>query len=488
MGSPVASASAASDVAWRPTGPAPLRRPESGSPPPRDPQRNPNGKGRVHLNIVNGLLDGSPIYNGDFADPFALHVGSNVYLYASDTISAHIPVLDATATTDFTGQYLGDALPTLPSWTFRVPVGPGGLGSAERNLRHVLRHPRPAPSSACIKDAHRSHVSAGLCYLAWSTETASASPGPSHSRRPARSSTTRPARSSVPDARAGAIDPSIFVTSDGTPYLLWKSDGNGYGLPTAIYSQRLTSDGLAVAGPPHRLISATQPWEGNLVEGPSMVQDGKTYWLFYSANDWDTPHYAVGIAKCASIDGPCTKPLDHPWVSTANDVHHDQGPGGQEFVTIGGFVWMVHHGWLPGQAGTPKGQRRLYVDLLTFDDPGGLPEVAPAPLAAALADVVDGASVPTTPTNPQQAYLSEVHKSASSFAKASDATLLALGQATCTALAGHGSPRTLVEAMIRKGSDPFGKAVPVAFAVQRLCPQYLTEAREQLQQILYTPS
>jgi hypothetical protein len=42
--------------------------------------------------------------------------------------------------------------------------------------------------------------------------------------------------------------------------------------------------------------------------------------------------------------------------------------------------------------------------------------------------------------------------------------------------------------MIRKGSDRFGKAVPVAFAVQRLCPQYLTEAREQLQQILYTPS
>ena len=364
----------------------------------------------MHLNIVNGLLDGSAIYNGDFADPFALHVGATVYVYASDTTTAHIPVLAADPTTDFAGQYLGDALPTLPSWTFPgYQWGPAVWARPDGTYVLYYATPDQAPSSACIADAQRAHVTAGLCYLAWSKESRQCL------SRAVASSPTGPFVDDstgpfiCPRRQGGAIDPSVFVSADGTPYLVWKSDGNGYGLPTAIYSERLTSDGLAVAGPPHRLIGATQPWEGNLVEGPSMVEAGGAYWLFYSANDWDTPNYAIGVARCRTVDGPCQKPLDHPLLSTANDPANDQGPGGQEFLDVGGFVWMVHHGWLPGQAGTPNGQRRLYVDLVAFDGPHGQPALAAGPLAAALADVIDGATVPGQPTNPPDAYLDEVH-------------------------------------------------------------------------------
>ena len=143
-------------------------------------------------------------------------------------------------------------------------------------------------------------------------------------------------------------------------------------MPTTIYSQQLSADGLSVVGPAHQLIGATQSWEGNLVEGPSMIQSGNTYWLFYSGNMWGTDNYGIGVARCASVVGPCTKPLDHAWLSsTASGGQSDPGPGGEEFFQVGGLIWMVHHGLAPGQGGD-NAQRRLYVDLLAFPGDGTL--------------------------------------------------------------------------------------------------------------------
>ncbi|HEX4082303.1 MAG TPA: DUF732 domain-containing protein, partial [Acidimicrobiales bacterium] len=144
--------------------------------------------------------------------------------------------------------------------------------------------------------------------------------------------------------------------------------------------------------------------------------------------------------------------------------------------------------WLPGQAGTPNGQRRLYVDLVVFDGPHGQPALAPGSLAAALADVIDGVTVPGQPASPPAAYLDEVHRSASPYAKQSDRALLALGQGTCASLGGSSTAaegEKLIDAVLRKGTDPLGQAVPVAFAVQQLCPQYLPGLRQQLQSMLY---
>ncbi len=159
-----------------------------------------------------------------------------------------------------------------------------------------------------------------------------------------------------PLSQGGAIDPSVFVTGEGIPHILWKSDGERYNLPTVIYSQRLASDGLSVTGPAAPLIHATQAWEGGVVEAPSMVQAGSTYWVLYSANKWSTPDYAIGVARCLSISGPCTKPIDHPWLSGANTRSQDEGPGGQEFVTAGTLVWMVHHGYPSSSTASGGGQ------------------------------------------------------------------------------------------------------------------------------------
>jgi hypothetical protein len=51
----------------------------------------------------------------------------------------------------------------------------------------------------------------------------------------------------VQDASMGLIDPSEITAADGTPYVLWKEDGNAVSLPTPIQAQALSADGLSLA-------------------------------------------------------------------------------------------------------------------------------------------------------------------------------------------------------------------------------------------------
>jgi beta-xylosidase len=168
----------------------------------------------------------------------------------------------------------------------------------------------------------------------------------------------------------GSIDPSVVVEDDGAHWLLYKNDGNCCGLRTGIWSQRLSSDGLRVEGPAHELIRADSTWEAALVEGPSMVREGDTYLLFYSANDWASDSYAIGFARCESPRGPCEKATSEAaWMTSTSFA---RGPGGQEFFDAVGERWMVYHGWAEGEAGRPGAQRRLYLDVLEVD--GGDPQ------------------------------------------------------------------------------------------------------------------
>lgn len=299
----------------------------------------------VPLDLVGGLLDGTPIVPGDFADPFALEEQDALFVYATNTTRANIPVMEVPKGSVLDADDLGDALPKLPAWTT------GGLQWAPAVLARddgtfVLYYATPGPADRPLADGSRPQcISRAL----------GEDPG-----GPFVDDSTGPMI--CPVDQGGAIDPSIYVDGD-TTYLLWKSDGDCCRLPTILYAQPLSPDGLSTAGPPHELLTATQGWEGDLIEAPSMVRNGDTYLLFYSANAWDTDAYAIGVAECEHVTGPCHKPLDRPWMSSTGD---DQGPGGQEFFSSQGSIWMVHHGWLPGQAGEPGKGRHLYLDGLTF--------------------------------------------------------------------------------------------------------------------------
>jgi hypothetical protein len=46
---------------------------------------NPTKADGVQLDVPSGLLDDTPIYNGDFADPFTLRMTNDLYAYALNT-------------------------------------------------------------------------------------------------------------------------------------------------------------------------------------------------------------------------------------------------------------------------------------------------------------------------------------------------------------------------------------------------------------------
>ena len=291
----------------------------------------------TQLDPGGGVLIGTPVYDGDFADPFVLIDDGTNYVYATNTDDANLPVIVSAGGNE--GVYHGDAFPTLPAWTT-----PGFVW---------------APAVYAHDDG----------YIAYYTTADAASKRQCISRAVAPS----PIGPFVDDSEGpmvcqtdlgGSIDPSIVTDVDGSSWLLFKNDGNCCNLTTSLWSQELTPDGLDVVGEPTKLIDADQAWEGNLIEAPSMVVDGAAFKLFYSANAWDTADYAVGYATCSSITGPCTKAAG-PWMTSTVFA---KGPGGQEFFAKDGLVWMVYHGWDRGQIGYPQGERRLYLDIVDVVD------------------------------------------------------------------------------------------------------------------------
>ena len=111
----------------------------------------------------------------------------------------------------------------------------------------------------------------------------------------------------VHDATMGLIDASEFTDTDGTPYLLWKEDGNAVGQHTPIHIQPLAPDGLSLTGTRATLITNDQSWEGAVTEGPFMIEHAGSYYLFYSGNSYANATYAVGVARASSPTGPFTK-------------------------------------------------------------------------------------------------------------------------------------------------------------------------------------
>ncbi|WP_019135669.1 glycoside hydrolase family 43 protein [Cellulomonas massiliensis] len=144
-----------------------------------------------------------------------------------------------------------------------------------------------------------------------------------------------------PVDEGGAIDASTFTDDDGTRYLLWKTDGNCCGLDTWIEIAPLSQDGLALAGEPTRLLHQDQPWEGDLVEAPTLVRHDDAYVLLYSANAYGGDAYAVGAARASDLLGPYTKQPD-PLLASHGDL---RGPGGQDVVATDDGDVLVVHGW-----------------------------------------------------------------------------------------------------------------------------------------------
>jgi beta-xylosidase len=286
----------------------------------------------------------------DFADPFVLREGATYYAFSTGAHGKHFQVARSADLATWT--MLPDALPLLPAWASRAPGLTWAPAVLRRGASYVLYYSAADTLSGfqCISRA------------------TSAMP-----QGPYVDDSTGPF---VCDRRlCGAIDPSPFVDEGGRAYLLWKSDENSTQCrgESRIWSQLLADDGLAVTGTPTQLLAMDQAWERPLIEAPAMVLHRDRYFLFYSANWYESADYAIGYATCARPVGPCRKmtlnaPLVRSWGARL-------GPGGQDFFQDEkGSTWMTYHAWsAPRATYAAGGARSLRFARIGFAD--GIPRL-----------------------------------------------------------------------------------------------------------------
>ena len=136
------------------------------------------------------------------------------------------------------------------------------------------------------------------------------------------------------EAPVKQIDPFVFTDDDGKKYLYHVRLTNG----NRIFVAELTASLTAIKPETLReCITATEPWENtahsewSVTEGPSVMKHKKLYYLFYSANDFRNPDYAVGYAVSSSPYGPWKKYTGNPVISKKNTGQNGTGHG--DFVT-----------------------------------------------------------------------------------------------------------------------------------------------------------
>lgn len=153
----------------------------------------------------------------------------------------------------------------------------------------------------------------------------------------------------VKNTTVGSIDATVMTLENNTYYLLWKDDGNGNNpqIPTWIWAQELTNDGLALTGEKYQLIQENLPWEGDLVEGPWVIKRGGWYYLFYSGFCYCDSTYSVGVARSRNPLGPYEKKGDP--ILKSNSVW--VGPGHCSVIrdnqALDQYV-MLYHSWYEG--------------------------------------------------------------------------------------------------------------------------------------------
>ncbi|MEA2705209.1 MAG: hypothetical protein QOD63_3154, partial [Actinomycetota bacterium] len=302
----------------------------------------PPGAGAVgnppHSSPVNIPAD-------DFPDPFVLHVGTTWFAYGTDGDLGNVQVMQSSDLVNWTnaapgGSVTGGALTQAPSWAQNDDVwAPAVLDTGSGFVLYAAFLDK-STGKRCI--------------------------GAATSRTPQGPFTALATKLVCDNAAGGVIDPDVFVTIGGT-YLLWKTEGVPGSVTPALFSQPLAGSGTALTGTPARLLSSKYPWEGTLIENPTMVADNGRLYLFYSGNEWESASYGVGWGVCATPQGPCVTPPDKPLL--LSEGANLQGPGGGTvFQDENGGWWLGFAAWISNRTTEATGSRKLFFRPLRFQD------------------------------------------------------------------------------------------------------------------------
>lgn len=306
-----------------------------------------------------------PVIRADFPDPFLLEYSGGYLAYATNTDNANVQMASSADLAtwrvlfdDPAAGKLHDALPVLPSW-----AQAGDTWAPE-----VIQI-----SGTWVLYFTARDTASGLQCVGVATSADPRGPFTSPAPQPLVCQT----------ALGGSIDPSPFRDADGQLYLYFKNDGNNpvADKPTQIFAQRLAADGLSLTGSPVSLVQNDQPWEGRVVEAPTMVVRGGAYTLFFSANDYGwqpsqrVSSYAIGYATCQGPLGPCADNPDNPFLASSVQPCLS-GPGHQTVFQSGGKEYFAFHSWSATKDCAPANLGRfMHLVQLSWQD--GAPRLSP---------------------------------------------------------------------------------------------------------------
>jgi len=122
----------------------------------------------------------------------------------------------------------------------------------------------------------------------------------------------------LPDEKA--IDKSLYIDADGKPYLYFDRFNDGLN----IWVPKLEDDLKTIDATSMKpCIHVSQEWETvwpRVNEGPFVVKHGELYYMTYSGNSYESPHYGVGFATSKSVEGPWTKYDKNPILQMPEDL------------------------------------------------------------------------------------------------------------------------------------------------------------------------
>jgi putative cell wall-binding protein len=286
----------------------------------------------------------------DFPDPFVLRVGTdNWYAYGTDGDLGNVQVMHSSDLVNWTdaapgGSVNGGALKQAPAWAQNNDIWAPAVLDTGSGLVLYTAMVNKATGKRCIGAATSNVPQGPFAAVAGAPLVCN-------------------------DGEGGVIDPDVFTTVGGS-YLLWKTEGVPGSSPPSIWSQPLAAGGTSLTGSPTRIFRSQYPWEGTLVENPTMVADNGRLYLFYSGNEWQSASYGVGWAVCTGIQGACVAPPDKPLLLSEGPSLLGPG-GGTVFQDEKGDWWLGFAAWISNKTTPTTGSRKLFFRRMQFQ--GGRP-------------------------------------------------------------------------------------------------------------------
>jgi xylan 1,4-beta-xylosidase len=279
----------------------------------------------------------NPVRAGDYPDPSVIRVGNDYWATATSSEWApHFPILHSRDLVNWeVKQYV---FATPPAW-------------AKANFW--------APEIAQDKGKYFIYYTAretASNRLAVAVATADHPAGPYTDHGP------------MIAQEAGSIDAVPYTDAKGIRWLLWKEDGNSRKLPTPIWIQRLSDDGLKLVGEMKEILRNDAPWEGAVVEGAFVLRRGDYYYMFYSgaACCGRNCNYALGVARAKDMLGPWEKAPTNP-ILAGNAAWRCPGHG--SIVTDpDGRYWLLYHAY--AREGFVATGREMMLDEVIFGADG----------------------------------------------------------------------------------------------------------------------